>query len=70
MKTETLVEVTVTEEPTKFTGDIRNYTVVEHPYDLGGIVGNGATLEEAVEDFKEWYSLKRDMECEVKIINK
>ena len=68
LKRMNVIDVTVKEEPVKFTNDPRNFQVSEHPWDLGGIIGNGATLEAAIADFKDSYELKHDVKPEIKIV--
>ena len=42
-----------------------NFTVTEEQYDLGSPVGNGSTLEKALEDFKTSAELKYDEEIAI-----
>jgi hypothetical protein len=60
------VEIVITSNPVHFKNDPRNFTVTAcDGWDLGAPLGNGATKEKAIEDFKENWYLKYDEEIEV-----
>jgi hypothetical protein len=51
-------------------GSICNFQVAPVDYDLGDAVGNGATLEEALQDFEASYECKFDEEVNAIIVEK
>lgn len=56
----TNIKVIVEKNPVQLTNDSRNFQVSELEWDLGSPIGNGATLEEALEDFRVTYECKYD----------
>lgn len=63
------IEVQVEKNPVQVTDDIQNYQVVEADgWDLGAPIGNGATLEHALQDFESSYELKHDEEIKALVV--
>jgi hypothetical protein len=63
-----VVEVIVEKNSVQVGNDPRNFVVSEKDWDLKQPVGVGETLEDAIDDFKSDWQLKRDEEIEVKVI--
>ena len=66
-----VVEIVYSKDPVQVTNCPQNYTVTEADgWDLGRPIGNGATLEDSMNDFKSSWMLKFDEEIDVLIIDK
>lgn len=66
-----VVEIVFSKDPVQVTNCPINYTVTEADgWDLGRPIGNGATLEDAMNDFKSSWQLKFDEEIDVLITDK
>jgi len=60
------VTIEINSESVHFKNDPRNFTVTPSDgWDLGAPLGNGATKEQAIDDFKENWYLKYDEVIEV-----
>ena len=67
------INVTVEKNPFQVhgaIGAINNFQVVEKDWDLGSPIGNGETLEAALEDFEASYECKFDEEVKAIIVAK
>jgi hypothetical protein len=62
------IKVRIEKNPVQVTNDIQNFQVSEIEWDLGHPIGNGATLEEALEDFRQMYECKYDEEVNAIIV--
>lgn len=65
------INVTVERNPFQVSskpGSLTNFTVEEHPYDLGAIVGYGPTLDLALNAFEVMYECRYDEEIKAIVI--
>jgi hypothetical protein len=66
----TELKVKVEKNQAQVTGDIQNFQVVEADgWDLGAPIGNGATLELAIQDFECSYQCKYDQKVKAIIVD-
>lgn len=63
-----IVKVSIEREARLFTNDIRNFTVRPWDYDLGDVIGNGATKEQAIDNFKGSWEFEKGEEIDIEII--
>lgn len=54
------IEAIVIKDQFQVTGCPQNFKVMEDPYDMGNVIGYGATLAKAIEDFISMWELKND----------
>lgn len=63
-----IVNVIIEKNSVQVTNDSQNFKVIPNDYEPGMPVGIGATLDDAISDFKEWWLNKYDKEIELNIL--